>query len=133
MALGAAIGLPRGVEPGAGFSFAHYPFRLVGSGALLVPDPDLPIDGIEARLDVAAFVPGLLFAESGARLGRGGGWYDRVLASLRPEALVVGLCLEAQIAPSLPLEAHDRAMSYVVTEDRIIDCARRGLDRTGTA
>lgn len=68
-------------------------------------------DGAELRIVV---VPGLAFGADGVRLGRGGGYYDRLLAAA-PGALKVGLCREEQWrGEALPSEAHDVRMDAVV-------------------
>lgn len=72
-----------------------------------------------AEID-AVLVPGLAFDESLARLGRGGGFYDRFLASLPAATVKVGVAPDARILPSLPREAHDVAMDIVVTEGRVL-------------
>lgn len=60
-------------------------------------------------------VPGLAFSRSGARMGYGGGYYDRYLA-LHAELLPVGICYEAQLTEQIPMEAWDRRMERIVTE-----------------
>ena len=67
-------------------------------------------------------IPGLAFDAQGYRLGRGGGWYDRVLSHAAPDALKVGVCFERQIVARVPHEAHDVRVDMVVTEDRLIRC-----------
>jgi 5-formyltetrahydrofolate cyclo-ligase len=52
-------------------------------------------------------VPGLAFTREGGRLGRGGGYYDRVLAKMRSGAGSIGVCFEFQVMATLPLEEHD--------------------------
>ena len=65
-------------------------------------------------------VPGVAFdPRSGARLGRGGGFYDAYLAE-RPAALAVGLAMECQLVGDLPVEPHDRPVGVLVTEARLI-------------
>ena len=59
-------------------------------------------------------VPALAFTAAGDRLGYGGGYYDRWLEE-HPEALRVGVCLDFQLAGSLPVEPHDVGMDLVVT------------------
>ncbi len=66
-------------------------------------------------------VPALAFTAVGKRLGRGGGYYDQYLRS--HEVLKIGVCLKEQIVPSLPEEEHDQRMSYVVSDDGIIQIA----------
>lgn len=75
-----------------------------------------------AELDLV-IVPGLGFDERGGRLGRGAGFYDRVLGGLRPEARRVAVAFECQIVPEVPMEAHDERVDVVVTEERVIRCS----------
>lgn len=68
------------------------------------------------------FVPGVAFDPHGNRLGRGHGWYDRVLRRAGARAVVVALAYEFQIVDAVPAGAGDRSVDYVVTERRLIDC-----------
>lgn len=61
-------------------------------------------------------VPGVAFTERGDRLGRGGGWYDRLLPQLRDDCATVGVAFDIQVLPELPVEPHDRQVRVVVTE-----------------
>ena len=61
-------------------------------------------------------VPGLAFTRDGARLGRGGGYYDRLLANCPPRTRRIGVCFAAQIVATLPVEAHDQCVERVITE-----------------
>ncbi|HEV7405910.1 MAG TPA: 5-formyltetrahydrofolate cyclo-ligase [Chthoniobacteraceae bacterium] len=61
-------------------------------------------------------VPGVAFTRDGRRLGRGGGYYDRLLAALPASAARLGVCFEMQILEDLPDEPHDRKVDAVVTE-----------------
>ena len=65
--------------------------------------------------------PGMAFGMGGERLGRGAGYYDRFLPGTR--AVVLGVCAEAFLMPSLPLEEKDVRMHYVLTEKRLIPVA----------
>lgn len=58
-------------------------------------------------------VPGLAFDRRGARLGRGGGYYDR---SLPPGCQAWGLAFESQWVKLVPNEAHDHPVNGVLTE-----------------
>ena len=69
-------------------------------------------------------LPGLLFDSSGNRLGRGGGWYDRLLGGPGLNAVPLALAYEFQIVNEVPVQQWDRPVDYIVTERRIIDCAR---------
>jgi 5-formyltetrahydrofolate cyclo-ligase len=69
------------------------------------------------------FVPLIAFTTSGARLGQGGGHYDRWLDA-HPEAFAIGLAWDVQIADELPVEAHDRALAMIVTPTRLFEGKR---------
>ena len=77
----------------------------------------------EACGGLTVFVPGVLFDRRGQRLGRGGGWYDRALAQFGSRGVFIGLAYEVQIVESLPAESWDQNVHYVITENRVIDCA----------
>ncbi|MCO4792528.1 MAG: 5-formyltetrahydrofolate cyclo-ligase [Bacteriovoracaceae bacterium] len=67
-------------------------------------------------------VPGISFTESGSRLGRGKGYYDRYLEGRC--GIKIGICFEFQISDQLITEDHDIEMDYVITEKRIICCSK---------
>jgi len=93
-------------------------FRPVSSVADLVPGRygiSEPGPGPKAeRLDLIV-VPGVAFAADGARLGRGGGFYDRFLATIRPTTMTVGVCFEFQRLAEIRHEPHDRKVDRVIT------------------
>lgn len=80
-----------------------------------------------AQVD-AIVVPGLAFDPRGGRLGRGGGFYDRLLAEAPARTLVVGVCFDVQVVDRVPREAHDRPVHRVVTERRMIEAVEAGSD-----
>lgn len=88
------------------------------------PDPQRLVDVAVLGERAVALVPGLAFDERGCRIGYGGGFYDRFLATF--PGVAVGLCREAALRRDLAAEgaceAHDRAVDLVVTEARVIDC-----------
>lgn len=59
-------------------------------------------------------VPGVAFDTHGGRLGHGKGYYDRLFPCM-PEARLVGVCFGRQLVASVPMEAHDTRMEFVVT------------------
>ncbi|HZD39194.1 MAG TPA: 5-formyltetrahydrofolate cyclo-ligase [Terriglobales bacterium] len=99
-------------------------------GALDIPEPSsaavLPDDWRQGLLVV---VPGLAFDPMGNRLGRGRGWYDRLLKKLGHPVVTVGLAYDFQIVDRVPVEAWDERVAFVFTEIRQIDCreARKAL------
>ena len=64
-------------------------------------------------------VPGIAFTPAAARLGRGGGYYDRLLAALSAEAVTAGLGYSFQLINRLPEDLHDRRLDFVVTESAV--------------
>lgn len=68
-----------------------------------------------ATIDLAV-VPGLAFDGHGGRLGRGGGYYDRLLTLLPASARTIGVCFERQVVALVPRDAHDRCVDRVVHE-----------------
>ena len=80
------------------------------------PRPDLPA---EAAVPSGALwlIPGLAFTPRGLRLGRGRGYYDRLLAA-HPGGIRVGLAFDCQILPDLPHSPWDIPMDWVLTPTR---------------
>ncbi|MGN9911901.1 5-formyltetrahydrofolate cyclo-ligase [Phytohabitans sp. LJ34] len=60
-------------------------------------------------------VPAVAVDVRGARLGRGGGSYDRALARVPPETLVVALLHDGEVVEEVPDEPHDRRVGAVIT------------------
>ncbi len=81
-----------------------------------------PVKLAAREADIADFdlvlVPGLAFDARGGRLGRGGGFYDRLLAGRNPATTLLGVCFAAQRVEELPLAPHDVLMDAVCTEAR---------------
>lgn len=90
-------------------------------GMLGIPEPrrDRP------EVDIAevdwVLVPGLGFDDRCYRIGRGGGYYDRLLPTLRAGVLRWSLCLSSQWVPALPVEPHDQQLDGVGDADRIVN------------
>jgi 5-formyltetrahydrofolate cyclo-ligase len=61
-------------------------------------------------------VPGVAFSKDRHRLGRGGGFFDRLLAGRAAKAFKLGLCFSFQLLESIPTEPHDIVMDAVVTD-----------------
>ena len=88
------------------------------------PGEPLELDaaGVPAPFPLAGAVtpdliitPLLAFASDGARLGQGGGYYDRTFAAL-PDAIRIGFAYAGQRVEDLPLEPHDIRLHGVLTE-----------------
>lgn len=94
-------------------------------GVVRVPEPGgarLGVDAI-ARADVV-LVPALAVDRRGVRLGQGGGSYDRALARVRPDALLVALLHPGELLEQpLPAEAHDHPVHVVATVEGVVRLA----------
>lgn len=62
----------------------------------------------------AVIVPGLAFTKSGARMGRGKGYYDKYMSQSDFSALKIGVCYSEQLVPEIPLESHDVMMDVLI-------------------
>lgn len=78
----------------------------------------------ELTLPHIILCPLLGFDRQGQRLGYGGGYYDRTLASLSRSLPVppvaIGVSFACQEFDALPVGPHDRALDYIVTEQELI-------------
>ena len=65
-----------------------------------------------------AIVPGVSFDPYGNRLGRGKGYYDRLLPKIKAPKL--GICYKFQVTDAIPTDLYDFPMDEVLTEDGIL-------------
>ena len=90
-----------------------------GSRGILEPNPKkckaVPMDCIDI-----AIVPGIAMDEKGGRIGPGDGIYDRIIPDLPMTTRKVGLVLEGQLIPQVPMESHDKHVDIIITERRVI-------------
>lgn len=102
------IYIPAWIESENCYRFAHFaPETVLETGPMGIPQPKSPHLINSENLDLI-FVPGLAFNADGARLGYGGGWYDRLLQNTHKDTLIVGYCHHKQITETpIPLETHD--------------------------
>jgi 5-formyltetrahydrofolate cyclo-ligase len=70
----------------------------------------------------AVLVPGLAFDAHGQRLGRGGGFYDRLLAQLPDRVQRIGVCFDEQCVGGVPVDAHDQCVNMLVTPTGVHTC-----------
>ncbi len=71
------------------------------------------VDDIELMI-----IPAVAFDRKGNRLGRGKGFYDRLLSTSK--ATKIGVGYEFQLFDSIPSEPHDVAMDMVITQKTLI-------------
>lgn len=66
------------------------------------------------------FVPCVGYGPGGYRLGYGGGFYDRTLASLTPRPFTVGLGYTHGFLPDLEPEAHDLPLDALLNDNGVV-------------
>lgn len=76
-----------------------------------------PLASAEVLTPELLFVPLIGFTDKGARLGQGGGHYDRWLAD-HPGTTAIGLAWDVQKLEQIPQESHDMPLTAVVTPTR---------------
>jgi len=82
--------------------------------------------GIPKPKDTEVILPTLLFvaclgyAPGGYRLGYGGGFYDRLLATLSPRPMTVGLGYAQGYLPDFEPAAHDQPLDAILNENGIV-------------
>ena len=74
------------------------------------------LENLGTEMAEIILVPGLAFTSEGLRLGRGGGYFDRLLEGALRGAYKVGVCFASQMIAALPTETHDVRMDRVITE-----------------
>jgi 5-formyltetrahydrofolate cyclo-ligase len=90
-----------------------YPGCEMEEDAYGIPKPK----GTEAFHPALLLVPCVGYGPGGVRLGYGGGFYDRTLATLAPRPVTVGLAFSHGYVPWLQAEAHDVPLDAVVSDE----------------
>jgi 5,10-methenyltetrahydrofolate synthetase len=96
-------------------------FRAWTPDAPMATDPygiPIPAAGRPAHPDVI-LLPLVAFDAAGYRLGYGGGYFDRTLATLKPRPLTIGVGFELCAVADIHPERHDIPLDLIVTESGI--------------
>ena len=123
---GKTVTLPRFLPDQGSYGAAILPekegFATLSFGrfGVLEPAPTAPILPLK-QLDFV-LVPGVAFDASGGRLGRGKGFYDRLLAETNNSCIKCGVAFEEQLVAAIPSESHDIPMNFILTPSRWIVC-----------
>jgi 5-formyltetrahydrofolate cyclo-ligase len=84
-----------------------------------IPEPsDDALTVLPSEIDLAV-IPGVAFDRDCNRLGRGKGFYDRLIPDLR--CPLIGLGFDFQIVDQVPVEIFDRKLDMVITERSLFD------------
>jgi 5-formyltetrahydrofolate cyclo-ligase len=112
-ARGATAALPVVVEKGRPLVFRAYrPGDRLEKGVWNIP---IPAEGAEVTPDIV-LAPVVGFDPRNFRLGYGGGFFDRTLASLSKKPFVIGLGYSSQAIPTIYPQPHDVVMDRIVTD-----------------
>ena len=76
---------------------------------------------IESELELPSIpqlilLPGLAFSRTGDRLGRGEGFFDRLLRGRGSGAQKMGICFAFQVQDRIPTEPHDASVDLVISD-----------------
>ncbi len=127
--LGATVCLPRITGPGALSIHVYAPGEPLESGPFGLRQP--AADATATDLDAIDLVvaPGVAFDARGARLGFGGGHYDRLFVRV-PLAARVALAFDAQVVAEVPESEHDQRVDVVITPTRTLRGSPRASARS---
>lgn len=81
-----------------------------------VPEKKVSVEELDLIM-----VPGVGFDATGARMGHGKGYYDKLLEHARPDTPLVALAFECQMFDEIPTQAHDVFMDKIITEAKIYE------------
>lgn len=115
---GKTVGLPRYDAASANYEARQVldPVRDVEIGRFQVREPTSDCALLELDSFHLILVPGVAFDSQGGRLGRGRGYYDRLLAALR--GVKCGIAFDDQIVAEVPTESQDIKVDTVLTPGR---------------
>ena len=118
IAEGKIVALPRYRSEQACYGAARLqnPGSDTKTGEFGIREPTAECTGVPLNQLDLILVPGVGFDLSGRRLGRGKGYYDRLLTGVR--GAKCGLAFEKQIVMAIPAEPHDITLDYIVTPNR---------------
>ena len=87
----------------------------MATGSYGIEEPTGELFTDYAAIDFIA-VPGVAFDAKGNRLGRGKGYYDRLLPRI-PSAFKAGICFPFQLVEEVPAEPYDIRMDIIITNN----------------
>jgi 5-formyltetrahydrofolate cyclo-ligase len=115
-AAGADTALPVVTGRGQAMEFrSWWPGCPIVKGAFSLPMPD----GTPLVTPQVVLMPPVGFGAQGYRLGYGGGYYDRTLATLSPAPITIGVAFELSRMASIRPQPYDIAMDFIITESGV--------------
>jgi 5-formyltetrahydrofolate cyclo-ligase len=121
---GKIVALPRFIAETGSYTVCRisHPERDCAPGKFGIPEPmeacaPHPLNQLDFVL-----APGVGFDTAGHRLGRGRGYYDRLLALI--SGVKCGVAFDEQVVGQIPAEPHDIQMNFVLTPSRWVKTLR---------
>jgi 5-formyltetrahydrofolate cyclo-ligase len=121
LAAGKTMALPRFDPKGQNYVVCrvHNLRREIVMGQFGIREPGLGCGEIPSNSLDLILVPGVAFDWDGHRLGRGKGFYDRLLAGVR--SIKCGVAFDEQIVEAIPVNPLDIRMDWVLTPTRCVE------------
>ena len=105
---------------GETLSLKEYDPAKMHTGYAGILEPDSDAEEVDPEMIEMAFIPGVAFDRRGNRLGRGKGFYDRLLPALK--CPLAGICRDFQIVEDgIPADPWDRSVDMVITNIGVIN------------
>ena len=115
---GKIVGVPKCIGPGIMEVYRIFTLADLEAGKYGIREPRAGMPLIQPEHIDLALVPCLTCNRRGQRLGYGGGYYDRYLASARfVKAL---LCRARIMQDEIPIEEHDQIIDMVISEEGVV-------------
>lgn len=89
----------------------YSPHHSLSTGAYGISEPTGEVVTNYADIDLIV-IPGVAFSPAGARIGRGKGYYDKLLPNIA--AYKIGICFPFQLVDDIPTEELDVAVDEVI-------------------
>ncbi|MDB4974253.1 MAG: 5-formyltetrahydrofolate cyclo-ligase [Myxococcaceae bacterium] len=122
--LGKTVALPRTLAATREIvPHVYRPGDALAESGFVIQEPLIDAPEVSPEQVELVLLPGLGYDARGQRLGFGQGYYDRLLPRL-PRAVRIGLAYEVSLLAEVPNAAHDMPVDFVITERRVIQCAR---------
>lgn len=97
----------------------RYSPTLMVHGSYNISEPSMSCQEYSIGDVDLAIIPAMAFDRKGHRLGRGKGFYDRLLAT--SSVMKIGVAFNSQIVRNVPADAFDISMNMVITDKIIVN------------
>ncbi len=110
------LAYPRcGKERSLHFHHINNPEKELIKGYYGIREPEDLQNTLISPDEVALFiVPAFAYTAEGLRLGKGGGYYDRILSGVSDDVILLGAGFSVQLKEQLPVEEHDISVDNII-------------------